>query len=149
MMLFSPETEQQNHIIAGWLGARLGVTFAPPYLALASLDHRGEIIGAIVLNNFDGTNIDLTGAGEGGFMPSIVRGVARYIFDQLGCARVTLRTRKSNKQTRRLLNRHFKFEVVLKSWFGNEDAYQFRMCRDECPWLEKNNGFDAVAAAAA
>lgn len=140
MRLYVPRDERENEQIAAWLGGELKVTFAPPYMALASVDARGVIIGAIVLNNFDGANIDLTGAGQGAFMPKIVRGIARYVFNQLGCYRVTLKTRRSNKAARKLLNRHFKYEATLRHWFGMEDAFQFRMCRDECPWLGAING---------
>lgn len=140
MRLHVPTNAEENRKIAAWAGAELNETFAPPYIALASVDQRNTIIGVIVLNNYSpGGNIDLTGVGQGAFTPSIVRSIARYVFNQLNCSRVTLRTRRSNHRTRKLLKRHFIQEMALKNWFGNEDAFQFRICRDECPWLGKDN----------
>jgi RimJ/RimL family protein N-acetyltransferase len=149
MRLHIPQSSEENELIAAWAAAELKVTFAPPYIALASVDHRGTIIGVAVLNNFDCSNIDVTGIGEGAFTPSVIRSLAHYIFIQLNCSRVTLRTRRSNHRARRMLAKHFKPEATLKSWFGTEDAFQFRMCRDECPWLRKEHGIIPIAAAAA
>ncbi len=148
MRLYVPQNPEENREIAAWLGAQLEVTFSPPYLALGVLDDSGGKAGAALFNNFDCANIDLTGAGAGAFTPAIVRALARYVFVQLNCSRVTLRTRRSNRHARKLLARHFKFEVTLKNWFGEEDAFQFRMCRDECPWLERQNAIAIPAAAA-
>lgn len=137
MRLHVPQNDAENDGIAVWAGNELRVTFAPPYMALASLDHRGMIVGAVILNNYSGANVDLTAVGPGSFGPSMVRQISSYVFDQLTCSRVTLRTRRSNHRVRKLLGRHFKFETPNRNWFGDEDALQFRMCRDECPWLEK------------
>lgn len=149
MRFHIPQTEQENQKIAAWAGAELRVTFAPPYIALASVDHRNTIIGVIVLNNFDGSNIDLTAVGVGGFAPSTVRHIVDYVFVKMQCSRMTLKTRRSNHRVRKILKKHFTFEAVLKNWFGNEDAFQFRMCRDECRWLRKSNDHNATAARAA
>lgn len=140
MNLIAPHDPQQNREFAEWAAKELNVTFSEPFLAYAIVDARTVIIGAVVLNNYDGFNVDLSGVGEGAFTPRIVRSIASHVFDELKCARITLKTRRSNKVARKLLGRHFKFEVTLRHGFGTEDAFQFRMCRDECPWLEKKHG---------
>lgn len=149
MRLYIPVNDGENTVIAGWAGAELNVTFAPPYVALASIDHRNQIIGAVVLNNFDAANIDLTAVGEGAFTPSVVRQLCLYVFGKLGCSRVSFKTRRSNHKTRKLLKKHATFEAMLKNWFGDEDAFQFRLCRDECRWLRKDHDNDTIAARAA
>lgn len=138
MQLLAPETPDQNRSFAEWAAQQLEVTFAEPFLCMAIVDARPHIIGAVVLNNFDGHNIDLSGIGEGAFTPRVVRSLASHVFNVLGCSRVTLKTRRSNKLARKLLTKHFKFEAYLKKGFGNEDAIQYRMCRDECPWLKES-----------
>lgn len=140
MRLLSPDGADQNRSFAEWTAKQLGVSFSEPFLCMAIVDGRSSMIGGVVLNNFDGHNIDLSGAGEGAFTPSIVRSLASHVFKELGCSRVTLKTRRSNKTARKLLGRHFKFEATLKHGFGTEDAFQFRMCRDECPWLKEKHG---------
>ena len=149
MRLHVPQSDHENLRIAGWAAAELKVTFAPPYIALASVDHRNTICGVVVLNNFDGCNIDLTAVGEGAFTLSIVRQIVDYVFNRLKCSRITVKTRRSNHRVRKLLKKHSTFEAVLKHWFGDEDAFQFRMCRDECPWLGKEHGIDPIASRAA
>ncbi len=141
MRLVAPDGAEQSRHFANFAAQELGVTFAEPFLAFAVVDARPVVIGAIVMNNYDGNNIDLSGVGLGAFTPSVVRGLADYVFHKLGCSRVTLKTRRSNKVARKLLGKHFHFEATLKGGFGSEDAFQFRMCRDECPWLkDKPNG---------
>lgn len=140
MRLVTPQSPEQNREFATYAAKELGVTFSEPCLAMAIVDHRQVIIGAVVLNNFDGNNVDLSGVGIGAFTPSVVRGLARYVFIERGCSRVTLKTRRSNKTARKILGKHFHYETTLRLGFGSEDALQFRMCRDECPWLEKLNG---------
>lgn len=135
-MLVSPDGAEQNRAFADWAAKQLNVSFAEPFLCMAVVDGKSNLIGAVVLNNYDGNNVDLSAVGEGAFAPSIVRELSAYVFRKLGCSRVTLKTRRSNKTARKILGRHFKFEATLKSGFGTEDAYQFRMCRDECPWLK-------------
>ena len=149
MYLHFPQSEEENISLAAIAGSELSVTFAPPFIALASLSEEGNIAGVVVLNNYDSCNIDLTAVGRGAFSLGVVRAICTHVFDNLGCSRITAKTRKSNKVVRRLLGRHAKFEATLKNWFGNEDALQFRMCRDECPWLEKKNGIDTFASRAA
>jgi RimJ/RimL family protein N-acetyltransferase len=149
LILHHPRNDEENRQIAAWVGAELGVTFAPPFFAVASLDHRGVIIGAVVLNNYDAANIDLTAAGEGAFTPSVVRQVCSFVFDHLGCVRITAKTRRSNHRVRKLLKKHAVFEAMLRNWFGDEDAFQFRMCRDECRFLRTQNGFKPVSSKAA
>lgn len=148
-MLVTPSTPEDNRGIATWAAKELGVTFAEPFLSLGVYDARRVIIGAIVLNNYDGHNVDMSGTGVGAFTPSVVRSIANYIFNELGCCRITLKTRRSNRKARKLLGRHFVYEATLKRGFGDEDALQFRMCRDECPWLGAKNGQHPVTSHAA
>ncbi len=136
MRLVAPDGVEQNRAFATLAAQQLNMTFAEPFAAYSIMDGP-ETVGAVVLNNYDGHNVDLSGAGSGAFTPSVIRSLAAHVFGELKCARVTLKTRRSNKAVRKLLNRHFKFEAVLRLGYGDEDAFQFRMCRDECPWLER------------
>src|SRR6185295_7463861 len=101
-MLMNPDGAEQNRAFAEWAAKQLGVTFAEPFLCMAIVDGRSSLIGAVVLNNYDGHNVDLSGVGEGAFTPSVVRSLASHVFNQLGCSRVTLKTRRSNKTARKL-----------------------------------------------
>lgn len=150
-MLVAPKTPDENRAIAEWAAKQIGVTFAEPFLSFGVYDGRGVLIGAVVFNNYDGFNVDLSGAGEGAFTPSVVRAISKYVFDDLGCCRVTLKTRRSNRTVRKLLGKHFRYESTKRWGFGvGDDALVFRMCRDECSWLGANlNGQHPVTPAAA
>lgn len=100
----------------------------------------------MIFNNYTDANVDMTGVGLRCWTPSIMRQLADYVFNQLKCERVTAITRQSNAVAKRVLGKHFVFETKRKRHFGTEDGLQFRMCRDECPWLEKENGKLPVAA---
>lgn len=150
MHLYIPQSQEENMSIAGIAGAQLGITFAPPFIALASIDDNGIIGGIVIFNNYDGANIDITAVGKGAWSPRVVRDICRYVFNQLGCARITAKVRKNDRKTRKLLNKHSYFETGLRDWFGvGRHGVQYRMTRDECRFLGKKNGIEPVISRAA
>lgn len=65
-----------------------------------------------------------------------MRAIGHYVFRQLGCARVTMKTRKSNKRACKAARiAGFQFETILKNWYGDEDGVQFKMTSDKCRWI--------------
>lgn len=141
MKLIVPKWHMVNSTIADWAGEKLNVTFSAPYIALGvarseEAPWKAPLEGAIILNGYTDANIDMSVVGERCWTPSIMRQVSEYVFNQLFCERVTMITRASNKTARKILGKHFVFETGRKRHFGTEDGLQFRMCRDECPWLE-------------
>jgi hypothetical protein len=150
MRLYYPQSEEENVSIAGIAGAQLGMTFSPPFMAMASVNDRNDIVGVVIFNNFDGANIDITAVGKGAWSPGVVKAICQYVFDQLGCARITAKTHRSNKRVCRLLAKHAKYETPLKHWYGvGKHGVQYRMSRDECPFLRKENGIEPVLPRAA
>jgi hypothetical protein len=142
LRIIVPGSINHNFAIAQWAGDRLGYQFTSPFYAVGITNDTARIpqlCGAVVFNGFTDANIDLTAVGSRCWTRSILCQLSAYVFNQLKCERVTLITRASNP-ARRLLGKHFKFETKRKCHFGNEDGLQYRMCRDECPWLEKLNG---------
>lgn len=148
MRLIIPADAQTNEAIGSWCATKLGTAVYPPYFAVGVAKSENEPLrGALVFNQFNGHQIEMTGYGPRAFTPSVVKAAARYVFDQLGCARLSAKTKKSNVKARRLLGKHFKFEGTSPRYFGNEDALRFYMLAEDCPWLEKKrNGIDTKAA---
>ena len=104
--------------IAKIVGSQLGVTIHPPYTAIGFADHRGDICGGAVFNSYNHSNIDLTI-----YLPRMdrtaIKTIIAYVFVQLDCNRMTARTKNSNAQAKRAMEKvGFKFEAVLKDWFG-------------------------------
>jgi len=104
--------------IAELVGTLLGQPIHPPYTAIGFADHRGNICGGGVINSYNGSNIEVTI-----YLPRMSRDAIKimlaYVFLQLNCNRLTGTTKNSNIQAKKALEKlGFKYEAVLKDWFG-------------------------------
>lgn len=127
--------------IEAWAAAALGRHLPFPRRTFGVVDRYGRIVGAHVFTGFyAGGNIEWTAVGERSLQRGIVRELARYVFGQLQCSRVTARTRRGNTIARRLLPKAgFQFEATQKRFFGPrraDDGLVFVMFRDGAErWL--------------
>lgn len=131
---------------------RLGVFISEPSISLGfATSGRVRPLCAVVLNDYTGSNIELTIVAErGGVTLGVLRYLARYIFGQLGCRRVTIRTKKRNKTVQKMALRYgFRFEAVAKHYYFDDDAVIYRMLRADCPWLKDIQDEDATSSRAA
>lgn len=75
-----------------YVGERNGTRFYPPYTSFG-IEHEGEIIAGVVFNCFTGPDIAVTIAGErGAFTRAFIERVGKYVFDELGCLRISITT---------------------------------------------------------
>ena len=107
-----------------------------PFRGLLIRNNNHAIIGAIVFNNYEGSNVYFTCVMSGGPRGSIsmkdARYVARYVFKQLGCRRCTAITSELNMAARRaLLQLGFKFEGRLREHFDEADGLVYGILRSE------------------
>lgn len=123
--------------VARFIENRLGVKIAEPYFALGFLSDDKKPLAAFVFNDYTGANMELTVASERGRLNrEIMRYVARYVFVQHGCRRLTVRTKRRNKRVKKLAELlGFKYEGVQKHFYADDDAVVFGMTRDNCRWL--------------
>lgn len=133
-----------NHpSVLEYLEQKIGDKYGEPFQTFGFLNSEGELRAAFLLSEWTGTggNVDLTIAAEpGGIQRGAMRFLARYIFNQLGARRISIKTRKRNKAVLKLAPRYgFKWEAVLTSYFPDDDAVLFRMTREDCQWLGKKN----------
>lgn len=79
--------------VARFVGERNAQTVIPPYTAIG-LERDGEIVAGAIFRNFNGFDIDVLVVGNDAksFPPSFVRAIGRYVFDQLGCLRLSMTT---------------------------------------------------------
>ena len=119
--------------VAPFVGQRIGAIIYPPFTAMG-IEQNGNIIGGAVFNCFTGHDVEVTVAGKGwtrGFFES----VGAYVFDQLGCGRITVTT--EHEAVARIAERlGGKREGVLRDKFGRgrdgivlgvlEQEYRFR-----------------------
>jgi RimJ/RimL family protein N-acetyltransferase len=118
---------------------KLKITLAPPFHAFGYVTDDGRPIAGIVVNDYTGSNCELTIVAEKGRITrAVLRHIASHVFNKLGCRRATIRTRKSNKALLRVIPRFgFKFEGVARHFYHDGDAVVFRMLRSECPWISR------------
>lgn len=94
---------------------RLGESFSPPGSCMG-LERDGKIVAAAVFTFFTGPNIDVSVAGSG-WTRGFAREVGRYVFCQLGCLRMTVRTEQTDV-VRYAVRLGGRIEGVLRDFFG-------------------------------
>ena len=117
----------------------LKIRIARPCNAFGYMTGDGEPIAGVVVNDYTGSNCELTVVAEKGRITrSVLRHLASHVFHKLGCRRATIRTRKSNKALLRMIPRFgFSFECVAKHFYPDDDAVVFRMLKRNCQWIER------------
>lgn len=102
--------------VARFVSGRLGFGLCPPYTAMG-IERDGEIIGGVVFNMFEGADVHVSVAGYG-WTREFLRAVGAYVFDTLGCERITAITADEVTATfaERLGGQH---EGILRNHFGN------------------------------
>lgn len=114
-----------------WAGERCGVCFSPPATVLGVVKN-GNPVCVVVFNDYTGENVELSVAADNMLPRRFLQLCAEYAFGQLGCLRVTVRTRASNVRVADMARRlGFKQEGVLREFYGNEDAFLFGLLRRE------------------
>lgn len=76
--------------VARFVGERCSTIICPPYTAIG-LERDGEIVAGVVFNNFTRHDVHVTAAGRR-FTRGFLRAVGTYVFQQLGCLRMTITT---------------------------------------------------------
>lgn len=123
----------QSEAVADWVARATGKPFHPPYEAIGVAGAHG-ITGGFVFTGFNGDGIEVSVAGRGIASRGAWRAACAYVFDQLGCARLQMHTRRSNKAVRRILPRFgMKFEGIARRFYGDEDGLVFSLTRDDLP----------------
>lgn len=108
--------------------------FYPPYSAFGYV-RDGRLVAGALFNAWNGANIEITIRTEGVIPRSFMRACYQFCFDAMGAARVTAKTKRSNKKVCRILPKlGFTHEGTLRHWYGDgkeNDAIVFRMLRGD------------------
>jgi len=100
---------------ARFISERLGYSPCPPY-SVMGIEHEGEIIGAVLFNQFEGAGVHVSAAGKGWTLP-FMRALGDYVYRQLGCERMTLTT-ECEAVARYAERLGGKREGIIRSQFG-------------------------------
>lgn len=103
----------------------------PPYTCIGT-EKDGSIVNGVVFNVFTGTDIHVTVAGKL-WSRKLIKEVGEYVFDQLGCLRITITTEQDRVVdiAKRLGG---KIEGILRDQFGKgRNGYVIGILKDD--WL--------------
>ena len=115
--------------VARFISERLGFALCPPYSTIG-IEQNGRIVAGCLFNQFEGADVAVTAAGEG-WTRDFLRQVGRYVYDTLGCERMTLTTQfpQVAAYAERLGGQR---EGLLRSHFGaGQDGIIVGILRDE------------------
>lgn len=123
----------QSEAVANWVARVSGKPFHPPFEAIGISGAAG-LTGGFVFTGFNGDGIEVSVAGRGIASRGAWRAACAYVFDQLGCARMQMHTRRSNKTVCAILPRFgMRFEGIARRFYGTEDGVVFSLTRDDLP----------------
>jgi RimJ/RimL family protein N-acetyltransferase len=101
--------------VAQFVSDRLGFGLCPPYTCMG-IERDGEIVGGVLFNCFEGHDLHVSVAGCG-WTRAFLKAVGEYVFDQLGCERMTAIT--ADEVTATFAERlGGQYEGTLRSHFG-------------------------------
>lgn len=92
----------------------------PPFTAFGFVDETGRLTGGAVFTGYNGDSVELSLAGRSMATRSGWAAITNYVFDQLGCQRLQMHTRRSNKRVLRMLSGRLgvRYEGVARRYFG-------------------------------
>lgn len=103
------------------------------------VDRAGKPIGAVLYTNFRGYSIEISAAGESGWLTrATIQGALAYPFIQLKCWTVFTLVNRTNTRSRELQRRLGFTEMCTISINGekSDDVVLYGMTRDKCLWLQ-------------
>lgn len=112
-----------------FLANTLNMRIVPPATTMGIL-RDGEVVGAVLFNHFEGPDVHVTIAGKG-WTKGFCAEVGHYVFDRLGCVRMTAVTEQV--PVVRIAERlGGKVEGLMRNHFGpSRDAYIVGILKDE------------------
>lgn len=115
--------------VAHFVSERLGFGLCPPWTAIG-IEREGEIVAGVLFNHFEGADVHVTLAGKG-WTRAFIRAVGTYVYDILGCERMTAIT-NCNEVANFAQRLGGQIEGRLRSHFGSgKDAIVAGILREE------------------
>lgn len=117
--------------VALYVGQRNEQRIEPPFTAMG-VDRNGAIVAGAIFRNFNGPDCDVMVVGDvDAFSPLFVRSIGRYVFEQLGCCRLSMTTDQP-RVVELALRLGAKVEGLKRDGFGpGKDATLLGVLRSE------------------
>lgn len=115
--------------VARFVSGALGFWLCPPYTVMG-IERDGTIVAGVIFHCFEGPAVHVTLAGSG-WTRGFIEEVRRYVFDQLGCERITV-TSEQSTVIAYALRLGGQIEGKLRNQFGRgRDGVIVGILRDE------------------
>ena len=113
----------QDNVVAAWAFSTFKIFPTRVDRAVGIVETDGTLIGAFLLENFNGYNIELSYYGPWTTTPGIVRSIARMALHEFDPARATVITSKRNKRLiKALLKFGWRVEGIQRCFYGKQDT---------------------------
>jgi len=95
------------------------------------------LTASVVFTDYTGENVEITLVGRDALTRKALRFWANYIFNELGCQRLTARTSEHNWRMASLMERlGFTCEGEARCYYPDQSgALLYGMLKEECPWF--------------
>jgi RimJ/RimL family protein N-acetyltransferase len=122
----------EDAIVSAYVSGMTGDQYSDVIRTLGVLAPEGRLIGGFVLTNYSGHGVELSLAGRGCVARDSWDMLGDIVFRELGCKRLSVTTRRSNKRVRKMAPKFkMKFEGVARLFYGDEDGLVFSLLRNE------------------
>jgi RimJ/RimL family protein N-acetyltransferase len=112
-----------DETVANWLFQRNNWPIYKYDKAIGLVNEEGNLIGAVLLQHWNGNNIELSYYGRNTLSLGVIRCLARYLLSSFSPARVTVTTRKKNRSLIRSLQKlGFRLEGMMRCFYGLNDC---------------------------
>lgn len=127
------------NILGPWVAQRIGFRYTPGSMSAIGRVKDGQIVGAVLYENFNGTNVVCHIAGEGRWLNRrLLSIIFDYPFKQLKAKRITVVVAQSNAASRRLVEHlGFELEAILHDAHPDGDLRVYKMMADQCRWIKE------------
>lgn len=127
-----------DQTVADWVATKIGKKFYPPFAAFGAINRDGLLSGGAVFTNYTGDAVEMSIAGSATINRGFLASIVAYVFDQLGCSRLSVHTNKKNKVIRKIAPKiGFKFEGTARRMYGESDGYCYSLTKDDLPKLKE------------
>lgn len=118
--------------VSEWVSVKVKKQFHEPFTSIGVLNREGTLTGGFIFNDFTGNSIEMSIAGKGVFSRGVWKAVINYVFDQLKCSRLQMRTHRKNSLVKKLAPRlGFVCEGKARNFYGKEDAFVYSLVESD------------------
>jgi len=117
--------------VAAYIAGATGDQMHQAFRTIGVYDNAG-LIGGYAVDHWTGFGAEVSGAGRGIMLRAVRQALGDLVYGYLGCRRMGITVRKSNKTMRRLAPRlGFVYEGTLRRYYGSEDGLVYSLLAEE------------------